>query len=272
MEYKQKVLNRLHEHQLEAIQLLQEEENLHVGVDYTIEGIYLQGSQNYNTHHEGSDVDSKLAVSPTVRSLLLNTSLNHELVLGNGEHVAVKPTTNFVDLFFKGNINNMEILTTEYAIEDKGSFFHWMRQENHIDAISEIVARTIWDASIGMMIQKEKSLFKGTVTTKPAVDKFGYDPKDMVHIVRIHDLLLNLKQGVPFKYALDFSESDDMNIVPAIRNGEWTPDTASVMAKMYIDSAKSLMKEFNPQNHPDVEGMRDIVKKSYVKYYMDRFQ
>ena len=56
-----------------------------------IVGVFLQGSQNYGLDYEGSDIDTKCIVLPTLEDLIFNrkpVSTTH--VLPNEEHLDLK--------------------------------------------------------------------------------------------------------------------------------------------------------------------------------------
>lgn len=266
MEHEVKVEKRLNE-QRKEVYIKLEEQGIRLGFDYCFEGIYLQGSQNYNTHHQGSDVDSKLVIVPTVRSMLLGKKLSHEISLDNGEKCSVKPVMDFVDLFWKGNINNLEILTTQYKIVKNNSFIERLIGHESYQCIPEYVKGTLWDASIGMMIQKQKSMFKGTETTKPYVEKYGFDNKDFIHIMRIHDMLLNISQGKSFSESLDFSGSWYYGKMLEVREGVVSKTTAEQLAKDLIYSAELMKEEYCPKNVENLQTYKDEIREWYANYY-----
>lgn len=270
MNYKEKVISRLQEQQEEVEDKLLEC-SLARGYDYFLEGIYLQGSQNYNTHHEGSDVDSKLVIVPTVRSMLLGKKLVHEISLDNGEKCSIKPVMDFVDLFWKGNINNLEILTTEYKVVKENSFIEKLIDTEHDQYIPEYVKGTLWDSSIGMMIQKQKSMFKGTETTKPYVEKHGFCNKDFIHIMRIHDMLVNLSQAWSFSESLDFSSSWYYAKMLEVRQGSVSKTTAEQLAKDLIYSAERMKEEYCPKNVDNLRTHKDEMREWYADYYEDAY-
>lgn len=54
-------------------------------------GIFLQGSQNYDLEYEGSDVDTKIIVLPSLEDIALNKQpISTTLITEDNEHVDVK--------------------------------------------------------------------------------------------------------------------------------------------------------------------------------------
>lgn len=79
-------------------------------------GVFLYGSQNYNTDTPTSDVDTKAIYIPTLEELAFNQPVSKELVLPNGEHCEVKDIREMVKNFKKQNINFLEVLFTKHYI------------------------------------------------------------------------------------------------------------------------------------------------------------
>lgn len=78
-------------------------------------GIFLYGSQNYNTDTEDSDVDTKAIIVPSLEDLCLRSAVSREIHLENGEHCEIKDIREIVKNFRKQNINFIEILYTDYC-------------------------------------------------------------------------------------------------------------------------------------------------------------
>ena len=102
------IMEQLNRHYQEALTLFLEDR---------IVGVFLQGSQNYGLDYEGSDIDTKCIVLPTLEDLIFNrkpVSTTH--VLPNEEHLDLKDVRLYFQTFRKQNLNFMEILFTKYKI------------------------------------------------------------------------------------------------------------------------------------------------------------
>ena len=91
--------------------------NLGIAEDRII-GIFLYGSQNYETDTSASDIDSKVIVLPTFEDFCLrnNNLISQEVILDNGEHIDIKDIRIFRNNLYKQNINYIETLFTDYCI------------------------------------------------------------------------------------------------------------------------------------------------------------
>ena len=88
-------------------------------------GVFLYGSQNYNTDLPTSDVDSKAIYIPTLQELAFDKPVSVELELPNGEHCEVKDIREMIKNFKKQNINFVEILFTDFAIINPKYYQLW---------------------------------------------------------------------------------------------------------------------------------------------------
>ena len=80
-------------------------------------GIFLQGSQNYGLDFEGSDVDTKMLINPSLDDLVFaRQPISTTHVRENNEHIDIKDIRLYIQLFKKVNLNFLEILFTPYFI------------------------------------------------------------------------------------------------------------------------------------------------------------
>lgn len=96
-------------------QRLKDDYDLVSSMGYTVLGVFLQGSQNYNLDYAGSDIDTKAVVLPSFEGFVFNkqpVSTTH--ILESNEHIDVKDIRLMHDCFRKQNINFVEILFTKY--------------------------------------------------------------------------------------------------------------------------------------------------------------
>ena len=49
-------------------------------LNYNVFGTFLQGSQNYDLDYEGSDIDTKTIIIPTIDDIVLNSRLEAEIL------------------------------------------------------------------------------------------------------------------------------------------------------------------------------------------------
>jgi len=136
--------------------------------------VALQGSQNYGLAYEGSDIDSKAIVIPSLESIVLNkkpVSLTH--VMENNEHADVKDIRLMFECFKKQNINFLEILFTPYFIAHPD----YMEEFSYLRMFAEEIARMEMPKAIncmaGMAMEKMKALEHPYPTILWKIEKWG---------------------------------------------------------------------------------------------------
>lgn len=153
-------------------------------------GAFVQGSQNYDLDYEGSDVDTKAMFIPKFDSLILRKNYYFTThVYENEEHLDLKDIRAFFEIWLKSNINWYEILFTDYFVVD-GKYMSVF--EDILKHREEIVYYNPYRFIVSVckdIEAKYNRLFKSTETTKPFVDKLGYNAKELHHILRLKEFI-----------------------------------------------------------------------------------
>lgn len=257
------IKQRLYEHMTHVVAQL-DQRGIVLGVDYHVEGVYLQGSQNYGVHTDKSDVDSKMVVLPTLRSLIRDTKLTVDMDVpcadGSIEKCSVKPYKDFEALFFKGNFNNLEILFTGHHIG--GCYFTEVLRQRR-----EELVKTIWpglvSACLGMQNQKKAGLYKCTEGTKEFFDEYGYDNKNLIHILRIADTATRYANRGNFAEALLVSgcTKEEINLIRAGKVGKGSVDFMVDSAMRVVESIRNELSESSAMDkmHKELPVLKDEI-------------
>ena len=216
---------------------IQSKYNYLVDKGYEVFGVYLQGSQNYklDVYDEDykSDVDVKAIVIPSLKDLIHNKKLvSTTIELENKEHIDVKDIRLMFDCFYKQNINFIEILFTDYKIiNPKYEYF-----DKELRALNEMIAHYDYKAALncmaGMAMQKLCALKHPYLGLIDKINKFGYDPKQLHHIVRMKDFIEKYTQGIPYKECLIPSNPQELI---EIKKGKYSLEDAEKIAKQTVD-------------------------------------
>lgn len=190
MDREERIMNRLQEH-YDYIK----DECRSNGTPYEVVALFLQGSQNYGldvyTDNYMSDVDSKAIVLPTFNDFILSKEpVSKTIILENKEHIDVKDIRVMFTMFKKANISYLELLFTDYKIINP-------KYQSIIDELMKIRDDIIdyprlLKACYGMTLEKRKALCHPYPTIKDKIDKWGFDPKQLHHIIRLHLMLATL--------------------------------------------------------------------------------
>lgn len=229
---------------------------------YEVLGVFLQGSQNYHLDYEGSDIDTKAIIIPTLKDIVLNKKpVSTTLILESTEHIDVKDIRIMFDSFKKQNINFIEILFTEYQIINPKyqKIFQLILDNN--EKIAHYNNYASVNCMCGMIMEKHKAMEHPYPTLIDKIEKYGYDPKQLHHIIRVHEFLSRYIAGVPYKECL--IPTDPEHLIKVKAEAIYGLEVARELAKGYEISAKA-MKDTYMQNHPpqidkEVESMFEQV-------------
>lgn len=172
---------RLYEHWEDALKLYPEER---------IVALVLQGSQNYGLNDAESDVDTKLLLVPTLDEIIFNkkpVSTTH--VRENDEHIDAKDIRLYWQCFRKGNPNFVEVLFTDYYIVNPMYADLWEEMRDAREQVARVNPLVACKAMMGMVQEKYHAMEHRYPSRAEIVDKFGYDPKQLQHLIRMADFL-----------------------------------------------------------------------------------
>ena len=213
---------------------------------YKVLALFLQGSQNYglDVYDEDykSDIDAKAIVLPSLRDIVLNkTPVSTTIVLPNEEHIEVKDIRIMKEMFVKQNISYLELLYTKYYIYNPKYKSYIEELHSMRDEISSINKNQLLKAIKGMSMNKLIALEHPYPTIIDKINKYGYDPKQLHHIVRLNEFTIRyLTEKEKFGNCY-MSKSCDYLI--KIKKGYYNLAEARKMADTYNDFTCDLCNE-----------------------------
>ena len=204
-------MEQLQRHYDEALSLFPEDR---------IVGVFLQGSQNYGLDYEGSDIDTKCIVLPTLEDLIFNrkpVSTTH--VLPNEEHLDLKDVRLYFQTFRKQNLNFMEILFTKYKIVNPTYEYFW----DKLVANNEMIARYNPVGAVktmkGIAMEKYHAMEHRYPSKVDLIDSIGYDPKQLHHLFRVEEYIKRYVNGEAYADCLMSNQSDYLREVKSLVKG-----------------------------------------------------
>lgn len=177
------IMARVKEHYEEAISL-----------GHEVVAVFLQGSQNYDCDEYSeeyvSDVDTKCIILPSLDDIVRGkTPYSSTHVRQNEEHIDIKDIRVMFEMFKKQNSSYIEILFTNFKIVNP----KYALLVNELLTINEDIARMHFNQALrcmaGTSVEKLKALEHPYPSAVDKIKKFGYDPKQLHHILRINDLM-----------------------------------------------------------------------------------
>lgn len=207
----------------------------------------LVGSHNYNLNDETSDKDYKYFVMPTFDDLYKGKMFSASKV-GTTEDYDVHDVRKLVDLFWKANVNFLEVLYSkdfEWHISSAQTLFR-MRQE-----IVTMNLPYLYSACKGMYFEKMKRLEKGTEGTQHLVDKYGYDTKQALHAYRVRDFCIRFAENdfSDFNDAMRYETDEFHQMLLDIKHGKFSRsefDSILYLQDEYFVEAEAKFKSQSP--------------------------
>jgi predicted nucleotidyltransferase len=170
---------------------------------YNVLGVFLQGSQNYHLDYEGSDIDTKAIIIPSFEDFVLNRKpVSTTLILPSNEHIDLKDIRLMHDCFRKQNINFLEILFTKYFTISDDYMELYKPMFDNKERIAHYNNYASVNCIAGMVYEKHKALEHPYPTLKDKIEKYGYDNKQLHHIIRCEEFLKRYINGVPYAECL----------------------------------------------------------------------
>lgn len=254
------------------------------GLGHEIFCVVLQGSQNYNldiyTDEYQSDIDTKAIVLPSFDGFCRGSQpMSSTHVRKNNEHIDLKDIRVMFDTFKKQNVNFVEILFSDYFIT----------RTKYLSAVTDLrslgeelthchPAQTIKTMS-GMSMEKRKALCHPYPTIKDKIDKYGYDGKQLHHIIRINAFIKNYISGMPFKQCLTAYSNDVYEKMMAAKLNKFTLEEAISLADFYDNESNAIKEdfvakhgsEFNGEAYKKLDSLKvDVLRQWFKEQLLER--
>lgn len=210
---------------------------------YKAFGVFLQGSQNYQLDYEGSDIDTKCIIIPSAEDVILQKPpVSKTLVLEDNSHIDLKDIRLMWNCFKKQNINYLEILFTDFVYIPYEYFTSWAEMFRINEEITHIDNYAAVNCIVGMILEKNSALCHPYPSLMDKIERYGFDPKQLHHILRCREFLDRYIAGTPYKECLIPIDRDYLIKVKA--DCPYTVEEAKAIAKEAVDSAKAIKQSY----------------------------
>ena len=157
--------------------------------------LILQGSQNYgldiNNEKYQSDIDTKAIILPSFEDFCRGAApISTTHIRENNEHIDFKDVRVMFETFKKQNVNFVEVLFSDYYIVAEGYESFWEDLRALAEDLTHCHPTQTLRTMAGLSLEKRKALCHPYPTIKDKIDKYGYDGKQLHHIIRINDFIV----------------------------------------------------------------------------------
>lgn len=174
---------------------------------YNVFATVLHGSQNYGLDLCGdyycSDVDTRSIVLPSFDDIAKgNLTISSTHIMENDEHADIKDIWSMVNIFKKQNLNFMEFLFSEYYFVNPLFLPEFKALQDLGESLTHCHPAQALRTMSGQVESKLKALEHSSPASAEKIAKYGYDGKQLHHIIRIYEFMKNYVAGMPYKDCL----------------------------------------------------------------------
>lgn len=209
---------------------------------YNVLGVMVQGSDNYCLSYSGSDIDTKAILIPSFEDFVLNCKpVSTTLILPSNEHIDLKDVRLMNNCFLKQNINFVEILFTRYKLLNPEYEAIYQLMFDNAERVAHYNNYAAVNCIAGMVYEKHKAMEHPYPTLIEKIEKYGYDNKQLHHIIRCEEFLKRYINGVP--YAECLIPTDPQHLIDIKASYIYSLDEAREIA----DNCEEIVKQVKQQ-------------------------
>ena len=220
-----------------------------VPVDHIV-GIFYQGSGNYGLDYEDSDVDTKCITTPTLWEVaLVKNPRSTTHIKKNTEHIDIKDIRLYIQTFRKQNLNFLEILYTPYFLFPNNCYVEqWNRLLDHREEITHYDPVRSVKSMMGIASEKYFAMEHQYPSRMAWIEKFGYDPKQLHHLLRVEEYLRRYIAGESYGDCLISKQAD---FLIEVKKGYYDLDEARDVANTTYQEVHEMCDKFIKQHKND---------------------
>lgn len=256
------IMNGVRRHYEEALKLFPADR---------IVGVFAQGSMNYGLDYEGSDIDTRCIVLPTLEDLIFNKKpISTTYIRANEEHIDFKDIRLFLTTVRKQNLNFMEILFTKYKVVNPTYEPMWNRLIENNEQIARYNPIGAVKTMKGIAMEKYHAMEHRYPSKVELIDTWGYDGKQLSHLIRVEEYLARYIAGEPYADCLITKRPELLIETKDMSNPKFVLDEARVLAGIYVGKVTAMADEFAAAHKDDpvdwhVDVLLDDVQRDIVK-------
>ena len=247
--------------------------------------LVIQGSQNYGldiyTEEYKSDIDTKMLVIPSLEDIVYNKKpISTTYILPNNEHTDIKDIRLYFDNFKKQNINFVEILFSNYYIINPKYQDLWDELVKNRENIAHYNYNQTLRCIAGMSMEKKKALCHPYPTIKEKIDKYGYDGKQLHHIIRMNDFIYAYTHNKLYKECLTYlphkelmmeAKLNKFSLEKALELAEFFDNQTKEMKDFYLKEPEEINQDaLNTLNKVQYEVIKRKIKTDIIQEEMGK--
>lgn len=210
---------------------------------YEIFGVFLFGSQNYGADYENSDIDTRVIVLPKFSEIANGSSpISTTKIKNTGEHIDIKDFRVYIDQLLKPSVVYLEDLCTKYRIINPTYDDIMLSLSNLCNDIASQNRLKIMLDIWGRKNSHEQHLKVGN---KDRIESYGYDNKQVYHLVRLSEFIERFSNGELFTDCVAYTNPNYLislkrNPPPCEEALNMAKDAIDLIDRVYLDNFNKL--------------------------------
>lgn len=238
---------------------------------YDVVAIFAQGSMNYGLYIQDidykSDVDTKAIVLPSLKDLIRGAKMVSTKYDYEGEQIDVKDIRLMTNMWLKANPAYLEILFTDYKIINPKFSAYVNAILNMADDIVNLNLPQLAKCISGMSKEKVVALEHPYPSLIDKIEKFGYDAKQLHHIIRLNKLIKDIfVNNIPFGEALYIEDKDEREYLINVKKSILSLEDARKISKEK-DAETKIIKDKYLEEHSNFEFNSEVKEKLFNIIY-----
>ena len=252
------IMDRVREHYNEALEHFPEDR---------IVCLVLQGSQNYGLETMYSDVDTKLILTPTFEDIAMNRQpISTTHIRADNSHTDWKDIRLMLQTFRKCNLNFLEILFSPYYIVNPLYAEEWNRLIQDNELIANYDPYKAVKTMRGLARRKYEQMEHESPSHHDDIEKFGYSPKELHHLLRIEEYIERYISGESYA---DCLHTKKYSYLVQAKLEPFHLDAARFIAEKAMYHIDRMCDDFIAENNidvnTDIDALLDDVQYNIMK-------
>ena len=227
---------------------IQSDYDLLVSEGYEVVMVSLYGSDNYKLSYEGSDIDTKAIVLPRFNDFVLNKkAFSHTKILDTpmDEHIDIKDIRVMFECYRKQNINFIETLFSKYMYVNPKYAKLFQPMLDYKERIARLNNYASVNCIAGMVYEKYKALEHPYPSIIDKIAEYGYDPKQLHHILRCSEFLDRYILGLSYE---DILIPSNIEYLINVKRGIHDLTEARELANIHKSRVETVKNEYMKNN------------------------
>lgn len=180
-------------------------------------------------------------------------------VLSNNEHLDIKDIRLYFDNFKKQNINFIEILFSKFCIVNPQYKDLWDELVAGREDIAHFNTNQALRCMAGMSMEKKKALCHPYPSLIDKIEKYGYDGKQLHHIIRMADFIYCYTHGDTYEECLKYLPHKSMMMKAKLN--KYTLEEALRLADYFDNSTRDMKDLYLKENDEIKQSAIDLLNK-----------